>query len=43
MWWGINKAINLHGIKEGDGVDIRNCGDSLVAITVEIAVGVGIA
>jgi hypothetical protein len=43
MWWGVNKAINLHGIKKGDGVDVGNYGDSLVAIAVEIAVGVSVA
>jgi hypothetical protein len=43
MWWGVDEAIDLHGINEGDGVDIGNCGDGLVAIAVEIAVGVSVA
>ena len=43
MWWGVNKMIDLHEIKEGDGVDIRNSGDGLVAIAVEMEVGIAIA
>ena len=35
--------IDLHEIKEGDGVDIRNSGDGLVAIAVETEVGIAIA
>jgi hypothetical protein len=42
MWWGINKAIDLHKIK-GRGVDVRGWRDGLVAVMVEIEVGVSIA
>ena len=43
MWRGIDGAIDLHKILEGDGVDIGNGGDGLVAIVVEIEVGLGVA
>ena len=35
--------IDLHEIKEGDGVNIRNSGDGLVVIAVETEVGITIA
>ena len=43
MWRGVDKAIDLHEIKEGDGVDIGNGGDGLVAIAVETEVGIAVA
>jgi hypothetical protein len=42
MWWGVDEAIDLHEIK-GRGVDVRGWRDGLVAVVVEIEVGIGIA
>ena len=43
MWQRVDEAIDSHEIKEGDGVNIGNSGDGLVAIAVETEVGVTVA